>query len=256
MNSRIPVSQQKKTGISIIADPTSYKKPSLSDLRNEISIGESSKGYVPPKLSDLRNDEKEAKSFVPPKLSDIRSEEKESKTFLPPKLSDLHKDEKNQAKNEGNTVNKMIENKSKKEEINYIPYTVDDFKQIQQLDDASTNRGGLGPSYDQEWEKKKEARAKIMQFAKKTVQDNKSVIPKKRSKAEPDLKQPTKLDKMKEYANNIPRPKIIKQDAEIKGTIRSTPVKASYDIDTELQRHAHFQARVQYLRERLECYLK
>lgn len=148
-----------------------------------------------------------------------------------------------------------FEESNNSHKISYTPYTVEDYKSIQQMDDANKERGSLGPSLDEEWERKRDMRAKIMQFAKKTADENKSNLPKKKIQKEVK-KEPTKREIMKEYAKNLPKPTKNEKPKPIKTHSKhKEPEKAKYDIDAELIRHYHFQERVNDLVSQLSQYL-
>lgn len=201
----------------------------------------------------MRGPEQAAPSAIPvfkrPTISEMRvatPEEEPNPQFVKPKLGDL-KD-----------VQLDFTMSEKKPE--YKPYTVEEYREIQQMDNNLNDRGGLGPSLDDEWERKQQMRTRLMQFAQKTKQENKALVTKraKPRQAEPK-KGPTKRDKMKEYANNIPKPKTQSstsreriKEAKIKP---AQPVVASYDIDAELQRHEHFVQRVETLKNSLAKFL-
>ena len=98
-----------------------------------------------------------------------------------------------------------------------------------------------------------------MQFAQKTKEENKTAIPKRSKPRQNKPKGPSKHDKMKEYAVNIPKPKA---QTPSKGNEKIEPKKpkqkpaaAKYDINAELQRHAHFVQRVGMLRASVSKYL-
>jgi hypothetical protein len=127
----------------------------------------------------------------------------------------------------------------------YKPYTVEEYRELQLMQDAG-ERGGLGPSLDEEWVRKQQIRARVMQFGQKIAQENKSVIP-KRSKPRSDAaKAPSKREKMKEYAHKIPKPKVQPKDriSDARPRSKSVPVAASYDLEAELHRHEHFVTRI------------
>jgi hypothetical protein len=136
----------------------------------------------------------------------------------------------------------------------YKPYTVEDYRELQQMQERC-DRGGLGPSLDEEWVRKQQVRSRVMQFAQKAKEENKAVIPKRAKPREEPKKGPTKRDKMKEYAGRIPRPKVQQKGTETKTKPRSAPVAAKYDIEAELHRHDHFIARVEDLRLLVAAYL-
>lgn len=186
--------------------------------------------------------------FKRPTISEMRvatPEDGSNAQFVKPKLGDL-KD-----------VQLDFTISEKKPE--YKPYTMEEYREIQQMDNNLNDRGGLGPSLDDEWEKKQQMRTRLMQFAQKTKQENKALVTKRTKPRQQEPKKgPTKRDKMKEYANNIPKPKT-------QGTAREKikeakikppqPVVASYDLDAELQRHEHFVQRVETLKNSLAKFL-
>lgn len=172
--------------------------------------------------------------FKRPSLNDF----KEDQPFQRPSLSEMRDDP---------LVNFSME---MVEEPAYTPYTVDDYRRIKMADEVST-RGGLGPSYDEEWERKREMRVRQMQIAKR-INAETSSLPKRKPK-EPKPKPPTKWEIMKEYGRNLPKPKPRAKSAKPKREPK--PVKASYDIDAELQRHYHFVSRVRSLAVEIQKYL-
>jgi hypothetical protein len=136
----------------------------------------------------------------------------------------------------------------------YKPYTVEDYRDLQQMQDRG-DRGGLGPSLDEEWERKQQMRARLMQFAQKANEENRAVIPKRGKPRQDPKKGPTKQEKMREYAGKIPKPKAQPKAPEIKKPPKTAPVAAKYDLEAELHRHEHFVARVDDLRLLVAEYL-
>lgn len=248
-------SQAKKTAMAIISDPTQYKKPTMNDIRNENQF----------KYTPIGGDEEEsAPAFQKPSISQLHQESPQDNGYKRPSIADLHneplpvapsneykKPSINTLKNEMPHVEFSLDIK---EEPNYKPYTVEEYREMREMENLD-NRGGLGPSLDDEWERKREMRTKIMQFAQKTAQENKSVIPKRVKPRQPPKKGPSKRDKMKEYAKNLPKPKASPKTENKAPRPKPKPVKATYDIEAELARHAHFVSRVQSLRNSLSSYL-
>ena len=222
-----PSSRQKKTGIAILSNQNQVKKPTISDLRNEKSFPHSPRTFQ----IDTPTNHK-------PQVQANGSEQ-----FKKPTISDLN--------------NIQIDfNMDKKEEPAYRPYTIEEYREIQQMEDFSS-RGGLGPSLDEEWERKKEMRTRLMQFGQRIKQDNKANVVKRAKPRKPPPKQPSKNDKMKEYASSIPKPKTHTRSnlSKPKPRLKPDPVVASYDIDAELQRHRHFSERINSFRKSLARYL-
>jgi hypothetical protein len=254
MSSRIPLprsdTQQKKTGICLLqdpiqtkkppADPPQFKRPTLADLRTPTlpdspsTSASSTPDYARPKLGDLRDVHVDFTPALPDRPSTPASSTPE---YARPKLGDL-KDVQ---------VNFTMNQKVAPE---YIPHTVEDYRELQAMQDAG-ERGGLGPSLDEEWERKQRNRARIMEFGQKIAQDNKTALPKRTNPRSAAKKEPTKRDKMREYAGNIPKPKLQTKDRvpELRGKVRSrsVPVAAQYDLEAELHRHGHFVNRVESL---------
>jgi hypothetical protein len=214
--SRIPVtrpdSQQIKTGMSILQDPLHPKKPP---------------GEPPP--------------FKRPTLADLRSPDTPEPTPAPeysrPKLGDLKEVQVDF------TLNPTIA-------PDYVPHTVEEYRDLQAMQDTG-ERGGLGPSLDEAWEQKQRNRARIVEYAQKIAQENKSVIPKRVKPRSEARKGPSKRDKMKEYAGNIPKPKLQPRDRipelGAKSRAESAPEVARYNMEAELHRHDHFVNRVESL---------
>jgi hypothetical protein len=202
-----PSSQQKKTALSILQDPIQPKKP---DPPKE------SAAFKRPTVADLRapSPDAPAAAFARPTLDDM-------KDFQVPFTLDQRADPQ------------------------YRPYTVDDYRELQQMQEHG-ERGGLGPSLDEEWERKQQMRARLMQFGQKARQDNKAAIPRRGRPREEPKRAPTKRDKMRQYAGNIPRPRAAQKEKapEAKKLLTPAPVAAKYDIEAELHRHEHFVARV------------
>lgn len=273
-----PNSQQKKTGITIISDPIQFKKPTINDMRSD-NNGANNVAFKKPTISDLRsNASEDASSFKPPSVSAMRNSPAPSQDlYQKPSISDLRNaSNANSSQQQNNhdqgsgfkrpTMSDMqniqVELKidPTKEDPHYKPYTVEEYRELQQMDEISgSNRGGLGPSFDDEWEKKREMRTRLMQFAQKTKEENKNVIPKRSKPRQNKPKGPSKHDKMKEYATKIPKPKA---QTPTKGNDKIEPKKpkqkpaaAKYDINAELQRHAHFVQRVGMLRASVAKYL-
>lgn len=229
-----PNSQQKKTGIAIISDPIQFKKPTINDMRND----NNNAAFKKPSISDLRSASNASQQSSHDSVS----------TFKRPTIADMQNIQ----------VDMKID--PTKEDPHYKPYTVEEYRELQQMDEISgSNRGGLGPSFDDEWERKREMRTKLMQFAQKTKEENKTAIPKRSKPRQQQPKGPSKRDKMKEYAVNIPKPKA---QVPAKGNEKIEPKKpkpkpaaAKYDINAELQRHAHFVQRVNMLRGSVAKYL-
>ncbi|KAH0786506.1 hypothetical protein GPJ56_009577 [Histomonas meleagridis] len=223
-----PSSRQKKTGITILANQNPIKKPTISDLRNEKQIPRSPRTFQNDKPTSARQ---QTPTFG------------SSEQFKKPTISDL------------NNI-KFDFNVNKKEEPGYKPYTIEEYREIQQMEDFSS-RGGLGPSLDEEWERKKEMRTRLMQFGQRIKQDNKANVVKRAKPRKPPPKQQSKTDKMKEYANSIPKPKIHSRAgaSRPKSKPKADPVVATYDIDAELQRHHHFSERINSFRKSLAKYL-
>jgi hypothetical protein len=215
-----PNSQQKKTAISILQDPIQPRKPG------------------PPT---------ESVPFKRPTLADLRAPSPESPkpAYVRPTLDDM-KDVQ---------VNFTLDQKT---DPQYRPYTVEDYRELQQMQDHG-ERGGLGPSLDEEWQRKQQMRARLMEFGQKARQENKAAIPRRGRPREEPKKGPSKRDKMREYAGNIPRPKAAQKDndraAEPKKKLRAAPVAAKYDIEAELHRHEHFVARVEEMKVLVREYL-
>lgn len=298
--SRIPVpSQQKKTGMAIISDgfkrPTlselraggsansqneqiqgGFKRPTIKEIKNEPSaVDVQPQAFKPPSIKSLRGNE--SNDFVPPSINDFKSDP--GNDFARPSIRDMksdfdHPSAREMLSDRGNSsqhvqfsIEQPMDAESDDDDVekrrhdpSYKPYTVDDYKNMQQADEALNNLGSLGPSHDEEWERKKEMRAKIMQFGKKTVAENKSALPRKRVVKEVEKKE-SKLDKMKKYAESVPKPKPQKASDEGKVTPRKehkkkAPVKAKYDIDAELKRHQHFKDRVESLYSQVSQFLK
>ncbi|EAX93241.1 hypothetical protein TVAG_156050 [Trichomonas vaginalis G3] len=278
----IPSSQQKKTGMAIINNGQGFKRPGLSDLRNDNG------GFKPPSIKDMK--EPDANEFKPPSVRNLREDDGPKFTppsiqamksdFKPPSMKDLKgpaeiefpdvpdndysDDDEGEPENleESQHVQFILE--QTKEEIpkpaepSYTPYTVDDYKSMQKADEALNDLHSLGPSHDEEWEHKKEMRAKIMQFAKRTANENKATIPKKKVKEV--VKKESKLDKMKKYAASVPKPKPASenhnQEQHSKPKKKAEPAVAKYDIEGALARHAHFQNRVNTLITQIANYLE
>lgn len=234
-NSR-PNSQQKKTGMAIISDPIHYKKPTINDMRND---NNNASAFKKPSISELRG----APNAAPMQ----KQSNNEAAAFKRPTIADMQ--------------NIQVEFKvdPTKEDPHYKPYTVEEYRELQQMDEISgSNRGGLGPSFDDEWEKKREMRTRLMQFAQKTKEENKTAIPKRSKPRQEKPKGPSKRDKMKEYAVNIPKPKSQPSKGNEKiepKKPKQKPAAAKYDINAELQRHAHFVQRVNMLRGSVAKYL-
>ena len=225
MSNPSSASQAKRTGMAIISDPLQFKKPTMADMR-AAEAPVAAPQFTRPKISDLRGE------------SDDRADD-----FKRPKLNDL-KDMQ---------VNFTMEKKPE-----YKPYTVEEYREIQQMDQNLNDRGGLGPSLDEEWERKQQMRTRLMQFAKKTNEENRALVPKRTKPRQEPQKGPSKRDKMKEYASNIPKPKAQTKDKEtkvVKEAKTVKPVAASYDLQAELQRHEHFVARVEMLKNSLRKFL-
>jgi hypothetical protein len=228
MASKIPCpranSQQKKTGISIVQDPIQAKKAPAGDPPQ----------FKRPTIADLRAPPTEEVTPTP------------SSSYTRPKLDDLKEMH----------VNFTLDQKIAPE---YKPYTVEEYRDLQAMQDAG-ERGGLGPSLDEEWQRKQQARARVMQFGQKIAQENKSVIPKRNKPRSEAKKEPTKRDKMKQYAGNIPKPKIQQTDrpneANGRPKPKRAPVEARYDIEAELCRHEHFVKRVETLMGIVDEYLQ
>ena len=225
MSNPSSASQAKRAGLTVISDPLQFKKPTLAEMRAaEAPVA--------------------APQFTRPKISDIRGESDDrADDFKRPKLNDL-KDMQ---------VNFTMEKKPE-----YKPYTVEEYREIQQMDQNLNDRGGLGPSLDEEWERKQQMRTRLMQFAKKTNEENRALVPKRTKPRQEPQKGPSKRDKMKEYASNIPKPKAQAKDKEtkvVKEAKTVKPVAASYDLTAELQRHEHFVARVEMLKNSLRKFL-
>ena len=213
-------SQAKKTGMAIISDPIQFKKPTIADMKGA-----------------------DAQPFKRPTIAEMRGEpEQPPEGFARPRVSDL----------QDMQVNFTMEKKPE-----YKPYTVEEYREIQQMDQNLNDRGGLGPSLDEEWERKQQMRTRLMQFAKKTTEENRALVPKRTKPRQEPKKGPSKRDKMKEYASNIPKPKAQtkEKDKIVKEAKTVKPVVASYDIDAELQRHEHFVARVDALKRSLAKFL-
>ena len=211
-----PNSQQKKTGISIITDPLQHKKPAIAD--DQI--------FKPPPISAMRA-ANAPDNFLKPSLADLRSSSDPRSTF-----SEIR-------------VNSP----------NYKPYTVEEYRELQHMDELSS-RGGLGPSFDDEWERKKEMRTRLMQFGQKAMQDNRA-MPKRTKPRQQPKKGQSKHQKMMEYATKIPKPKPNTKIDNDRPMLmqKPKPVVAKYDINAELQRHLHFVQRVDLLRKSLSKYL-
>lgn len=186
-----------------------------------------------------------APQFQRPSISDLRGDsDDKADDFRRPRLNDL-KDMQ---------VNFTMEKKP-----DYKPYTVEEYREIQQMDQNLNDRGGLGPSLDEEWERKQQMRTRLMQFAKKTTEENRALVPKRTKPRQEPQKGPSKRDKMKEYASNIPKPKVQPKDKEpkvVKEVKTVKPVAAAYDLQAELQRHEHFVARVETLKNSLKKFLE
>ena len=212
-------SQAKKTGIAIISDPVQFKRPTMAEMRSA-----------------------DPQPFKRPTIAEMRAEPEQADDFKRPRLSDL----------QDMNVNFTMEKKPE-----YKPYTVEEYREIQQMDQNLNDRGGLGPSLDEEWERKQQMRTRLMQFAKKTTEENRALVPKRTKPREQPKKGPSKRDKMKEYASNTPKPKSAPKDKEsvVKEAKPVKPVVAAYDVQAELQRHEHFVARVDALKRSLTKYL-
>ena len=244
-NASRPNSQQKKTGIAIISDPIKFKKPTINEIRNDEQMktnfaNEPEQTFKPPSINAMRN-LSPPENFIKPSLSDMRNANIHSNVeaaFIKPTKSDMQ--------------NVHVEFKVK-EEPHYKPYTVEEYRELQQMDEYN-NRGGLGPSFDDEWERKREMRTRVMQFAQKAKEENKVILPKRNKPRQEPKKGPSKHDKMKEYATKIPKPKAQpKNDVKPKKIVK--PVEAKYDINAELERHYHFVQRVDLLRKSLSQYI-
>ena len=313
--SKIPVpSQQKKTGMTIIAEGSGFKRPTLSELRaqqaNQVNIQQNDSNtfkrpsihdlkddnntpaFKPPSIKNMREDNSNndnnfaSKPFTPPSIKDMKnyfqppSIRDMKNDFQPPSINDIKTDDldfdfmpSSQKQHVQFSIQQPVEDdddgsydpsaasnaqsyqEKKKKEVNYKPYTVEDYNNMKQADEALNNMGSLGYNHDEEWERKKEMRAKIMQFAKKTVAENKN-LPKKKVKEQP--KQETKLEKMKKYAASVPKPKPQSEESHNtpkKEPKKKAPAKAKYDVEAELLRHYHFKERVEALYAQVSNYL-
>jgi hypothetical protein len=227
MSAQRPSSQQKKTAISIIQDPIQPKRATPAESPREPLP------FKRPTLADLR-----CAAPDPP-------QEPARAAFCRPTLEDM-KDVQVPF-----TLDQKIDPQ-------YKPYTVEDYRDLQQMQDLG-DRGGLGPSLDEEWERKQQMRARLMQFGQKAKEENKAVIP-KRGRPRPEVKKgPSKRDKMREYAGKIPKPKAPPKEKERiageKPKATAAAVAAKYDLEAELHRHDHFVARVEDLRLLVAEYL-
>jgi hypothetical protein len=212
-----PNSQQKKTAMSILSDPIQPKKPASGD---------------PPK---------DPLPFKRPTLADLRGPsppEPPTPAYSRPTLDDLKEVQ----------VPFTLDQKL---DPQYKPYTVEDYRELQQMQERG-DRGGLGPSLDEEWARKQQMRSRLMQFAQKANEENKAVIPKRSKPRQEPKKDATKREKMREYAGKIPKPKVQAKVAQKPKTVR---VAAKYDIEVELHRHEHFVARVEDLKMLVAEYL-
>lgn len=279
----VPSSMQKKTGMAIINNGSAFKRPGLSDIRNDNG------GFKPPSIHDMK--EPDPNEFKPPSVRNLR--EDDGPKFTPPNIHEMKnetlsykpssmKDLKGPAEiefpdvpdndypddEEGDPGNleesqhvqfileQTKEEVTKPSEPSYTPYTVDDYKNMQKADEALNDLHSLGPSHDEEWERKKENRAKIMQFAKRAANENKATMPKKKVKEV--VKKESKLDKMKKYAASVPKPKPANENhnqEQSKPKKKEQPA-AKYDIEAELARHQHFQNRVNTLLSQMSNYLE
>ncbi|OHT12730.1 hypothetical protein TRFO_17355 [Tritrichomonas foetus] len=251
-----PNSQQKKTGMAIISDPISFKKPTVNDVRNDGN-------FKKPSINDLRgNTPNEQDQYKPPSISAMRGATP-TDNFKKPSLSDMRSANpqseggyKRPTMADMQDIHVEFKVDPLKEDPHYKPYTVEEYRELQQMDDLGNNRGGLGPSFDDEWERKKEMRTRLMQFAQKAKEENKAVIPKRTKPRQEPKKGPSKHDKMKQYATKIPKPKVQpKNDKPLPKAHIRKPVEAKYDLNAELQRHAHFVQRVDVLRATISKYL-
>jgi hypothetical protein len=222
MASRIPIprqnSQQKKPVKPVSQDPIQPEMPPAVDRPQ----------YKRPTIADLRIAREEERVGTPVTPSPV---------YARPKLENLKEMH----------VNFTLEQKI---EPDYRPHTVEEYRELQAMQDLG-ERGSLGPSLDDEWQRKQQARARVMQFGQKIAQENKSVIP-KRNKPRSDVKkQLTKRDKMRQYAGNIPKPKISEKESDRepprKRIPKPAPTEARYDMEAELCRHEHFVKRVETL---------
>jgi hypothetical protein len=226
MSTPRPTSQQKKTAISIIQDP------------------------IQPKAAAPADSPREPLPFKRPTLADLRAppdppQDAARPAFVRPTIEDM----------QALQVDFTLDQKA---DPQYKPYTVEDYRDLQQMQDHG-DRGGLGPSLDEEWERKQQMRARLMQFGQKAREENKAVIP-KRAKPRPEAaKGPSKRDKMREYAGKIPKPKPPAKEKERTPDARpkatAAAVAAKYDLEAELHRHEHFVARVEDLRLLVAEYL-
>lgn len=262
-----PNSQQKKTGMAIISDQIQFKKPTINDMRSDNS---NNTAFKKPSISDMRNNnlpEQDSSSFKPPSISAMRNAPPPSDNFQKPSISEFRNQTPQNSEPSGFKKPKLSDMQNQhvefkvdpaKEDPQYKPYTIEEYRELKEMDDVNGNRGGLGPSFDDEWERKKEMRTKLMQFAQKTKEENKTVIPKRSKPRQLKPKGPSKHDKMKEYATKIPKPKVQPKGSDEKIEQKKTkpkPQAAKYDINAELQRHAHFVQRVEMLRNSVAKYL-
>jgi hypothetical protein len=190
-------------------DPPAFKRPTLADLR----APSPDEPVTPPDVPSTP---------APPSAP----------TYARPSLSDLREVDLNFTLNQ-------------KTEPQYKPHTVEEYRELQMMQDAG-DRGGLGPSLDEEWERKQQIRARVIQFGQKISQENKCVIPKRTKPRSEAQKTATKRDKMRDYAHNIPKPKLPLKGKipDLKPRSQSVPAEARYDIEAELQRHEHFVRRI------------
>jgi hypothetical protein len=253
------------------ADTPQFKRPTLADLRGPAPVPDppstpasSASEYVRPKMGDLKDvpdpdrpstPASSTPSYARPKIGDLKDVPVSDPPSTPgastpgyarPKMGDL-KDVQ---------VNFTMDQKLAPE---YTPHTVEEYRELQAMQDLS-ERGGLGPSLDEEWERKQRNRARILEFGQKIAQDNKIALPKRANPRSAAKKEPTKRDKMREYAGNIPKPKLQPKDRipELHGKPRSksVPVAAQYDLEAELHRHGHFVNRVETLLAVVREYLE
>jgi hypothetical protein len=218
-----PNSQQKKTAMAILSDPIPPKKAPPSDPPKDPAP------FKRPTLADLRGSSPADPPPPPP-------------AYARPTLDDLKEVQ----------VPFTLDQKL---DPQYKPYTVEDYRELQQMQDHG-DRGGLGPSLDEEWARKQEMRTRLMQFAQKAKEENKAVIPKHGRPRQEPKKGPTKREKMREYAGKIPRPKAQAKGVEPTVKAKTARVTAKYDLEAELHRHEHFVARVEDLKLLIAEYLE